>query len=282
MKETGRLFLIFTVCVFVSGITETQSWSGECQRVPDSERLARAQTAGEGNVHVSSPLHFDCFNRDRVSSFFFRRRSPGTRRWRPSWGSWSSVWRAASRRGKPFTRACARCLSCSTARSSSWRSCETPWPSSSRAARERRRHTSASPASAQRTHHPHVGNHSPWLGDLNFFSPHVRASVERNMFTRDAFTVHSLHFGTRLQTSQVCLDHAFPTAPLEYIPNLQTNPSRFFLAETSLKLGASRSCPESATIRLIPSASMPSAKRRVKSFLQSCFYLFEIRYSLIS
>lgn len=35
------------------------------------------------------------------------------------------------------------------------------------------------------------------------------------MFTHHAFTVHTLGLGTRLQTSQAHLDHAFPSVPLE-------------------------------------------------------------------
>lgn len=79
---------------------------------------------------------------------------------------------------------------------------------------EQRRHTSASPASAQRTHQPHVSHHSS--DHLNSFPTCARLRVERSMFTHDAFTVHTLRLGTRLQTSQGYLDHAFPSIPLEF------------------------------------------------------------------
>lgn len=77
------------------------------------------------------------------------------------------------------------------------------------------------------------------------------------MFTHHAFTVHTLGLGTRLQTSQAHLDHAFPSVPLEFSKGVNKTFEIlfFFLAETLLNLflsfGASHSRPELATVCLV-------------------------------
>lgn len=56
----GDVFYLISIFIFLSlppGVRETQSGSGECQRVPVSERLPHTETTGEYCTYFSKSIN---------------------------------------------------------------------------------------------------------------------------------------------------------------------------------------------------------------------------------